>query len=467
MRVRELFQMGKEYLVLGIVLVFLVFVIAVLFRKFIWKKQEKISWKKWMGNGILLCYLVVVLGVTLLDRGTFLGTGKIQPLFYSYRDAWVNFSETAWRNIILNICMFVPFGILLPCCVKRCRKWWKVYLSGFLFTLFIEGIQLVTERGIFELDDLLGNTAGAMIGYGIFAMLSFLYHKKKKSRITGWKEVVLLQVPLLVVVFGFTSVFTIYHRQELGNLSGQCLIPYDTKKLEVISKIELSEERKEAPVYRSKTLTKKEIIQLANDIFATLGTSVYEEQNDFYENTAILKAGERFSLWLDYQGGTYQLTDFETSFSEEQLNIKKDASEEELRKAFASYGTPISEESVLSWDEDTEEYCFTVDRKFNDTQWEKGEIRGKYYENGCFSEVQNMVVTYELYKDFPIISEEEAYKKLEEGEFRYWGEEKLNMEVLDCNLEYQMDSKGFYQPVYLFNVLVNENEEQIVIAAIE
>ena len=41
------------------------------------------------------------------------------------------------------------------------------------------------------------------------------------------------------------------------------------------------------------------------------------------------------------------------------------------------------------------------------------------------------------------------------------------MEVLDCNLEYQMDSKGFYQPVYLFHVLVNENEEQIVIAAIE
>lgn len=96
-----------------------------------------------------------------------------------------------------------------------------------------------------------------------------------------------------------------------------------------------------------------------------------------------------------------------------------------------------------------------------------GEIRGKYYENGCFSEVQNMVVTYELYKDFPIISEEEAYKKLEKGEFRYGGEEKLNLEVLDCNLEYQMDSKGFYQPVYLFNVLVNENEEQIVIAAIE
>ena len=89
------------------------------------------------------------------------------------------------------------------------------------------------------------------------------------------------------------------------------------------SKVELSGERKEETVYRSKTLTKKEVIQLADDIFSTLGTSVDEEQNNFYENTAVLKAGERFSLWMDYQGGTYQLTDFETSFSEEQLNVKK------------------------------------------------------------------------------------------------------------------------------------------------
>lgn len=467
MRIRELFELGEAYLILGIAVVFFVFMIAVLFRKFIWKRQEKIDRKTWVFNGILLCYLVVVLGVTLLDRGAFGGNGKIQPLFYSYRDAWVNFSKTAWRNIILNICMFVPFGLLLPICVQRFRKWWKTYLLGFLFTVFIEGTQLVTGRGIFELDDLLGNTVGTMIGYGIFAVLFFQYQKKKKSRMWGWKELVLFQMPLLVVVLGFTSIFTIYHVQELGNLSGQCLIPYDTEKLEVSSKIELSGKRKKAPVYRSKTLTKKEVIQLADDIFATLGTSVDEEQNDFYENTARLKAGERFSLWIDYQGGTYQLTDFETSFPEEQVNIKKDASEEELRKAFAAYGTPISEQSIFSWDEDTEEYCFTEDQKINDTQWKKGQVRGKYYENGCFAEVHNMVMTCELYKEFPIISESEAYKKLEEGEFRYWSEEKLNMEVLDCNLEYQMDSKGLYQPVYRFKVLMNENEEQMVIAAIE
>ena len=123
---------------------------------------------------------------------------------------------------------------------------------------------------------------------------------------------------------------------------------------------------------------------------------------------------------MDYQGGTYRLTDFETSFSEEQLNIKRDASEEELRKAFAAYGTPISEKSVFSWDEVTEEYCFTVDRKFDDTQWEKGEIRGKYYENGCFSEVQNMVVTYELYKSFRLLVKRRLIRNWKRESFVIW-----------------------------------------------
>lgn len=467
MRISELFQMGKEYLILGIVLVVLVFLIAVLLRKFIWKKQGKIAWKRWMGNGALLCYLFVVLSVTLLDRGTVWENGRIQPLFYSYKDAWVNFSETAWRNIILNICMFVPFGILLPLCIKRCRRWWKAYLVGFLFTLFIEGIQLVTGRGIFELDDLLGNTTGTMIGYGIFSLLFFCYQKKKKTQLTCWKKVALLQIPLLVVVLGFTTIFTVYHYKELGNISGQCLIPYDTGKLDVTTEIKLEKEKKEVPVYRTKTFTKEEIVQLADDIFATLGTTVDEERNNFYEDTAVLTAMERFSFWGDYQGGTYHLTDFETSFPEKTLQIKKNASEEELRKAFAMYGISISEEAVFSWDGETEEYCFTEDRKFEDTKWEKGEIRGIYYENGCFSEIQNTVVTYEFYKEFPIISEEEAYKRLEEGEIQYRGEEKLHVEVLDCTLDYQLDSKGFYQPVYVFDALVNGNEEQVVIAAIE
>lgn len=44
----------------------------------------------------------------------------------------------------------------------------KTYIAGFLFTLLIEVLQLYFEVGIFEAADLLNNTIGTMIGYGLY-----------------------------------------------------------------------------------------------------------------------------------------------------------------------------------------------------------------------------------------------------------------------------------------------------------
>ena len=67
-----------------------------------------------------------------------------------------SFSKAAWRNIILNICMFIPLGFLLPF-LDKFKIWWKNYLVGLATTLIIELLQLVTHRGIFEIDDIINN----------------------------------------------------------------------------------------------------------------------------------------------------------------------------------------------------------------------------------------------------------------------------------------------------------------------
>ena len=65
----------------------------------------------------------------------------------------------------LNILLFVPFGYLLPLLRKRADHWWKVVLCGFVLSLGIELIQLVTHLGMFDLDDLMNNTLGALLGW--------------------------------------------------------------------------------------------------------------------------------------------------------------------------------------------------------------------------------------------------------------------------------------------------------------
>ena len=194
MRIMDLFSIAKEYLLVGIIAV-AVFAIVIAIGYF-WVYKKILHGKKTIkkNNAIWLIifgiYLVVVLLATVLDRSYFIDYGKrVIPLFYSYKSAWNTFSAIEWRNIILNICMFVPFGFLLPLGVEKARKWWVTYACGFFFTVIIESVQLITGRGVAECDDVLNNFIGCMIGYGFYTLVIYIYeclkgkmHNLKKQR---------------------------------------------------------------------------------------------------------------------------------------------------------------------------------------------------------------------------------------------------------------------------------------------
>ncbi len=65
-----------------------------------------------------------------------------------------------------NILFFVPFGILFPA-----WKWKAVLISAFAFSVLIEAAQYVFGLGLCELDDVICNTLGAMIGYWMVIVL--------------------------------------------------------------------------------------------------------------------------------------------------------------------------------------------------------------------------------------------------------------------------------------------------------
>ena len=80
-------------------------------------------------------------------------------------------------NIYGNILAFVPFGFFLPIVSKSNRSFWTVTLYGFEFTLGIELVQLSFQVGTFDVDDIIMNTLGAILGYILFA----LFKKKLKK----------------------------------------------------------------------------------------------------------------------------------------------------------------------------------------------------------------------------------------------------------------------------------------------
>ncbi len=85
-------------------------------------------------------------------------------------------------NVFGNIAAFLPFGMFLPFFFGRLRKMWLVTLCGGILSLAVEVIQLVTRVGCFDVDDIILNTIGALIGYLMFAQadrLRRLYYGKK------------------------------------------------------------------------------------------------------------------------------------------------------------------------------------------------------------------------------------------------------------------------------------------------
>ena len=75
-----------------------------------------------------------------------------------------------------NIMLFVPFGILAPFVWPVFRRGWLCVPFGAACSVAIEGVQYLTKRGYCQLDDVVMNTAGMLIGwivYRIFRCFSF------------------------------------------------------------------------------------------------------------------------------------------------------------------------------------------------------------------------------------------------------------------------------------------------------
>lgn len=73
-------------------------------------------------------------------------------------------------NIIGNIVAFSPFGFVLPIISVKNRKFLNVAFLSFELSFVIEFIQLVFKVGIFDVDDLIMNTIGGILGYLVFAI---------------------------------------------------------------------------------------------------------------------------------------------------------------------------------------------------------------------------------------------------------------------------------------------------------
>lgn len=139
--------------------------------------------KRWKGLlwALLVVYLAVLLRITVF-RDSF----GSHPLFQDGEVLWVPFVELMRiaRNsvsyflylFIGNLVWFVPLGLLLPL-LTGCGRW--VILWSFLLSLVIEVCQFIFGTGVTETEDLILNTLGGSMGYGIYCIIARWGDRKK------------------------------------------------------------------------------------------------------------------------------------------------------------------------------------------------------------------------------------------------------------------------------------------------
>ena len=84
------------------------------------------------------------------------------------------------ENLAGNIVGFMPFGFILPLLAKKFQKLSAVTLSTFCISLTFELLQLIFEFGSFDVDDLILNTVGGILGYFPIKLVIVFTHLKRR-----------------------------------------------------------------------------------------------------------------------------------------------------------------------------------------------------------------------------------------------------------------------------------------------
>lgn len=150
------------------------------------KKRKRLEQYRALHGGQLLAwflvavYFAMLISITLLSREPGSRTGVDLKLF----ETWGN-QCLPDRYFVENILLFLPFGCFLPIVWPQAENVLALALSACMISIGIEMAQYITGRGYSQLDDIVTNTTGAVIGYLLFfiaAKIIRLSRKRKEYR---------------------------------------------------------------------------------------------------------------------------------------------------------------------------------------------------------------------------------------------------------------------------------------------
>ena len=167
----------------------------VLMRVYFAVKQKKICWKREAQLVLIYICLIVVVRFTFCPFGKV--DGRIQPLLFDPENVFpprinllpvvylfdYEIRREAILNFVGNTAMFVPIGVIWPAVFRKLNTHGKVLAAGVGLSLCIEILQLPFFDRVTDIDDLLLNSLGFAMGYGLYLLVKACRSHKKGSSV--------------------------------------------------------------------------------------------------------------------------------------------------------------------------------------------------------------------------------------------------------------------------------------------
>lgn len=132
-------------------------------------------------------YVFDVLSITIINRPVLEEQRAVLVPCRAYisilRSGWVGEGQYIMREIVGNVIMFVPLGMILNRFLRTKGNYIVIGCLAFFFSIIIELTQYYYCIGTFEMDDLLHNVWGAVIGGSIYRVVQHYNDKQLNTRI--------------------------------------------------------------------------------------------------------------------------------------------------------------------------------------------------------------------------------------------------------------------------------------------
>lgn len=219
------------FLILSIILWFI-------YRFISYKKHNKVNILREVFINFFFIYFLIVIYFTFFKGGilqldlqmrSYVNIIPLVETIKMFQDNFMGIGNSLY-NVIGNILLFVPLGFAVPLLFKNHNKFFEVVLYGFIASFSIELLQYLTCTNFTDIDDIIFNTLGTLIGFFIFNIFIFIVEKNniiypiEKIRKTYEGSLIFLSTKFLLPLALCTiSLFfaILYSSTISGNLSDE------------------------------------------------------------------------------------------------------------------------------------------------------------------------------------------------------------------------------------------------------